>query len=97
MWLNELSKRWLGWPPTGRPARPQATRRRGRRLTVEQLEDRNLLSVGPIDVIAHLPVAEYNQFTANAVNSEGNVTRLRSPEAPRFRASWVERLLSRLR
>ena len=40
MWLNEFSRRWLGWPTTGRPARPQAARRRGRRLTVEQLEDR---------------------------------------------------------
>jgi hypothetical protein len=30
------------------------------------------LNVGPIDVIGHLPVAEYNQFIANAVNFEGN-------------------------
>src|SRR5262249_46709781 len=72
MWLNDRSKRWLGWPPTGRPARPQAARRRGRPLTVEQLEDRNLVSVALIDVVGHLPVAEYNQFIANAINSDGN-------------------------
>jgi hypothetical protein len=67
MWLNKLSKRWLGWPATDRRARPQSARPR-----LELLEDRNLLSVGPLDVVGHLPVAEYNQFIANAVNSDGN-------------------------
>jgi hypothetical protein len=33
------------WARTGRPARPQTPRRRGRRLTVEQLEDRTVPSV----------------------------------------------------
>jgi hypothetical protein len=47
------------------------------RLQVELLEGRNLLSGGPvqppavIDVVGHLPAAEYNQFIANAVNFQG--------------------------
>src|SRR5437899_10259399 len=44
MWLNEWYKRTLGRPATGRWARPPAPRRHGLRPTVEQLEDRNLLS-----------------------------------------------------
>src|SRR5437763_17175727 len=44
MWLKELSRRWLGRPTTGRPARPPATRQRGLRLTVEQLDERCLPS-----------------------------------------------------
>jgi hypothetical protein len=52
--------------------RPRAPRARDRRLRVELLEPRNVFSVGPLDVIGHLPVAEYNQFIPSAVNSEGN-------------------------
>jgi hypothetical protein len=39
---------------------------------VELLEDRSLPSIVPIDVIGHLPAAEYNQYIPNAVNFEGN-------------------------
>jgi hypothetical protein len=41
-------------------------------MQLEVLESRDLLNVGPIDVIGHLPVAEYNQFIANAINFQGN-------------------------
>lgn len=34
---------------------------------LERLEDRSLLSATPIDVIGHLPAAEYNQFIANVL------------------------------
>src|SRR5260370_39297068 len=75
MSLNKLPKRWLAcWvagPESSKPRR-QTSRPRTLRLTVEQLEIRNLLSVSPIDVVAHLPVPEYNQFIANAINFEGN-------------------------
>jgi hypothetical protein len=40
-------------------------------LHVELLEDRCVPSVSPIDVIGHLPAAEYNQFIANATNFQG--------------------------
>jgi hypothetical protein len=66
MWLNELSKRWLGWRAMSRRARPQSARPR-----LELLEDRNLLSVGLIDVVGHLPATEYSQFIQNAVNPQG--------------------------
>jgi hypothetical protein len=36
------------------------------------LEDRNLLSASPIDVVGHLPVTEYNQFIRDAVTFLGN-------------------------
>jgi hypothetical protein len=70
MWLKALCRRRLGWSPTYRLGRSQAVRRY--RLQLEVLESRDLLNVGPIDVIGHLPVAEYNQFIANVVNVEGN-------------------------
>lgn len=45
MWLNNLYQHWLQRrPATGRTIRPPATRRQHRRPTVEQLEDRTLLS-----------------------------------------------------
>jgi hypothetical protein len=50
----------------------RAARRPGVRLVLELLEGRNLLNIGPIDVVGHLPVAEYNQFIANAVNFQGD-------------------------
>jgi hypothetical protein len=43
------------------------------RLQLELLEGRNLLSApAVIDVVGHLPIAEYNQFIANAVNYQGD-------------------------
>jgi hypothetical protein len=41
-------------------------------LHVELLGSRSVPSVSPIDVIGHLPAAEYNQFIPNAVNFQGN-------------------------
>jgi hypothetical protein len=40
--------------------------------SLETLEERSLLSVPPIDVVGHLPPAEYNTYIANAVNVQGN-------------------------
>jgi hypothetical protein len=42
-----------------------------RRLLLERLEDRSVPSISPIDVVGRLPAAEYNQFIANAVTSQG--------------------------
>ena len=44
MSLNELLQRWIGKPSASRRSRRQARRRRGLRLTLEQLEDRHLPS-----------------------------------------------------
>jgi len=44
MWLKELCQRCLDRPRTSRHARPQAARRRGVRLRLEQLEDRTVPS-----------------------------------------------------
>jgi hypothetical protein len=52
---------------------PLAARTRARaQLRVELLEDRSVPSIGPIDVLGHLPAAEYNQFIPNAINFQGN-------------------------
>jgi hypothetical protein len=67
MWLNELSKRWLGRPTTARPARPRAARRRGHpfrrrpgvRLALEPLEARNLLDGGFANVLVNDPSADH--------------------------------------
>jgi hypothetical protein len=61
MLLNELSKRWLAWRATGR--RPES---KSVRLCLEFLEDRSVPSAVPIDVVGHLPAAEYNLFIASA-------------------------------
>jgi hypothetical protein len=55
------------------PCRPSTKRGRSPRLELELLEDRNLLSApAVIDVVGHLPAAEYNQFIAGALNFQGN-------------------------
>jgi hypothetical protein len=61
MWLNEWSRHWLGRRATGRRAEPPSVR-----LRLELLEDRSVPSAVPIDVVGHLPAAEYNQFITNA-------------------------------
>jgi hypothetical protein len=68
MWVKNL---WQGC--LRGPARrwPQQPRRRNIRLALEQLEDRTVPSTVPVDVVGHLPAAEYNQFIANAVNYQG--------------------------
>src|SRR5260370_2429672 len=44
MWLDRVSKRWMAGAESSKPWL-QAARRRGLRLTVQQLEDRTLPSV----------------------------------------------------
>jgi hypothetical protein len=61
--------RFAFWRP------PQIKKRRTAsvRLQLELLEARNLLSsTSVIDVVGHLPAAEYNQFIAGALNFQGN-------------------------
>src|SRR5262245_28559308 len=61
MWLNELRQRWRGRPTTGRRTHPQAAPRRGLRLTLEQLEGRNMPSnytaASVLDLIADINAA----------------------------------------
>jgi hypothetical protein len=42
------------------------------RLSLEVLEDRNLLTAAPIDVIGNLPPAEYDAYIPTAINFQGN-------------------------
>jgi hypothetical protein len=58
--------------PTGLRRRPQPRRPLRPRLLLEVLESRTVPSTGPIDVLGHLPAAEYNQFIPNAINFQGN-------------------------
>src|SRR5262245_58020714 len=48
MWLEELFHRWTGRPAVGRRRPPPTARRRGTRLSLERLEDRNVPSVGTL-------------------------------------------------
>src|ERR1700756_3202171 len=61
MWFNELCKRWLGRSATVRRAWVPAPRRRGLRLTLEQLEDRtvpsNFTAASVSDLIADINAA----------------------------------------
>ena len=55
----------------GRPRRAPRVRARTQ-LHLELLEDRSVPSTGPIDVIGHLPAAEYNQFIWSPVETSSS-------------------------
>jgi hypothetical protein len=59
VWLNALCQRSLGRPATGRKPGPSAARRRGLRLTLEQLEDRTCPSNFTAGTVSDL-VADIN-------------------------------------
>src|SRR5262245_46458480 len=62
MWFNELWRSWLGRPQTRRRTQPSARRRRSVRPTLECLEQRNLLSQGPIRI------APFDPFEGNTAD-----------------------------
>ena len=65
MWLNELYRRWVSWPATGRRFRRRSERRPGLRLSLEQLEDRMVLSNFTAATVSDLIV------DINAANQQG--------------------------
>jgi hypothetical protein len=69
MWLNRLSL-WLNQSSKRRPARPQPARQCGRRLAVEQLEDRTVLSNFTAATVADL-IADINAANQAAANQPG--------------------------
>jgi len=79
MWLNELSKRWLGLPTTGRPARSQTRHRRSTRLTLEHLENRTVPSTFNAATVSDL-IADIN--AANAAGGSNTITLIAPTTAP---------------
>src|SRR5437868_8400615 len=71
MWLKELCQRCLDRPRTSRHARPQAARRRGVRLRLEQLEDRTVPSSFTAASVSDL-IADIN--AANAAGGSNTIT-----------------------
>lgn len=71
MWMKELCQRWLDRRRTSRHARPQGTRRRGVRLTLEQLEDRTVPSSFTAASVSDL-IADIN--AANLAGGSNTIT-----------------------
>ena len=71
MWLNKLSKRWLGGPTTERLARSKTPRRRSARLTLEYLEDRTVPSTFNAATVSDL-IADIN--AANVAGGSNTIT-----------------------
>jgi hypothetical protein len=79
MWFNEMCKRWLGRSAKRRTARLGTTRRRGQRLSLEQLEDRTVPSDFTAANVSDL-IAEIN--AANQAGGSNTITLVAPTSSP---------------
>ena len=84
MWLNELYRRWVSWPATGRRFRRRSERRPGLRLSLEQLEDRMVLSNFTAATVSDL-IADIN-----AANQQGGANTIMLAAGKTFQLAAVD-------